>query len=134
MIVPMKKVTLLAMESEKNSSLAALRDLGVMQIESKNTAASADTADLKETLLAGKRLLTALEKHFEVRTGKPGPALNGATALAKVEEILEKRTAVLNGIKHFYVPTMCRKMGMKAMIHSHGLTWLLPLKCLILPC
>ena len=41
MIVPMKKVTLLAMESEKNSSLAALRDLGVMQIESKNTAASA---------------------------------------------------------------------------------------------
>ena len=98
MIVPMKKVTLLAMESEKNSSLAALRDLGVMQIESKNTAASADTADLKETLLAGKRLLTALEKHFEVRTGKPGPALNGATALAKVEEILEKRTAVLNDL------------------------------------
>ena len=50
MIVPMKKVTLLAMESDKNASLAALRDLGVMQIESKNAVPSANTADLKETL------------------------------------------------------------------------------------
>ena len=33
MIVPMKKVTLLALKSEQDSALVALRSLGVMQIE-----------------------------------------------------------------------------------------------------
>jgi V/A-type H+-transporting ATPase subunit I len=96
MIVPMKKVTLLAMESEKASTLAALRDLGVMQIESSNAVTSANTAELNDSFNSGKRLLTALEKHSACRTAKTGSALRGQTALAKVEEILEKRSAVQN--------------------------------------
>ncbi|MBQ9775351.1 MAG: hypothetical protein IJW17_04860 [Lentisphaeria bacterium] len=98
MIVPMKKVTLLAMESESNSTLSALRDLGVMQIESRNAAVSANTAELNDTLSESRRTLTALEKHFAGRTGKPGSTLSGQHALAKAEEIFEKRSAVLNDL------------------------------------
>ena len=96
MIVPMKKVTLLAMESEAQSSLNALRDLGVMQIESHDGAPSVNTAGLAENIVSGKRLLSALEKYFSDHKGRSGSAKNGREALAELEEILEKRSAVLN--------------------------------------
>ena len=53
MIVPMKKVTLLALGSEENSALTALRRLGVMQVELAKGNESGNTQQLAEAFAPG---------------------------------------------------------------------------------
>ena len=53
MIVPMKKVTLLALGSDENSALTALRRLGVMQVELVKGNESGQTQQGKKQKRAG---------------------------------------------------------------------------------
>lgn len=97
MIVPMKKVTLLALESETDSTLAALRALGVMQIELQKGAPSACSAELAEECETDRRTLGSLEKLFRDRKDKPDQAKakhSGAEALELAGSLLEERSAV----------------------------------------
>ena len=64
MIVPMKKVTLLALKSDKENALDALRDLGVMQI-TLSTTVSDETHARREYLLRAERVLSALRQIAE---------------------------------------------------------------------
>ena len=65
MIVPMKKVTLLALKSEQDSALVALRSLGVMQIEQLRVGASDSAQQLKEEFDSGSRIVGELDKLFK---------------------------------------------------------------------
>ena len=61
MIVPMKKVTLITLQNECESALHALRDLGVMQIES-GEHFSDDSVAAAERVNGLKRVLSLLEQ------------------------------------------------------------------------
>jgi len=90
MIVPMKKVLLLALESHAKEALEELRNAGVMQID-RAEQSSADTASLLEKRAHALRILAELEK-----TGSGGtadPSLSGAQVLEHAAAALEKRNA-----------------------------------------
>ncbi len=99
MIVPMKKVVLLAVASEQTDALAALRNLGVMQIEP-GKKSSPGTAELQETLAESRRALQAIEKAAgdsapPVASGKNKSCGSGAEVLemaAKLSGCQEKLT------------------------------------------
>ena len=61
MIVPMKKITLLAMAADEDAVLSGLRSLGVMQLE-KFGAVSGTSSALNEQLLSTRRVISVLEK------------------------------------------------------------------------
>ena len=78
MIVPMKKVLLLALESEAHSALEELRNAGVMQIDS--AAQSSNAALLiAENRSHAEKILAELEK-FDVAED-PASTLTGAEVL-----------------------------------------------------
>ena len=99
MIVPMKKVVLLALESGAREALEELRNAGVMQID-RAEQGSADTASLLEKRAHALRILAELE-----RIGKPAaapdPALSGAEVLEHAAAALEKRNAAESDAEKF---------------------------------
>ena len=60
MIVPMKKVLLLALKSEQQSTLTQLRDLGVVEVVAGELADSADRSRSSALLAALDRVIGAL--------------------------------------------------------------------------
>ena len=90
MIVPMKKVLLLALESDARNALEELRNAGVMQIDSAGQSSN-DTLLITEDRNRAERILAELEK-FDV---EPDPAskISGAQLLQQAQAALEKRTA-----------------------------------------
>lgn len=92
MIIPMKKVTLLCLEQDKNAVLEKLRSLGVMQIKYAKTPESDDVTALtkqsSEAEYAARLLLT------EEGEAVKADAVPGADAVAKVLALNEERIAL----------------------------------------
>ena len=72
MIVPMKKVTLLALGTEQDEALTALRGLGVMQVETIRSSASENAQQLAEELSEATRITGELEKLVQENGGGAG--------------------------------------------------------------
>ncbi len=106
MIVPMKKVTLIALAAEQNEALSGLRDLGVMQIEKICKGGSENALRLAEACSAGAKCAADLEK-FAARHGiapgkESGPAVSGGRALGEGGTLLaeyEKLSGELEQIR-----------------------------------
>ena len=90
MIVPMKKVLLLALESDSRNALEELRNAGVMQINNAEQSSN-DTLLLVENRSKAERVLAELEK-FDA-DADPASKLTGTQVLEKAQSALEKRTA-----------------------------------------
>ena len=97
MIVPMKKVTLLALGSDENSALTALRRLGVMQVELVKGRESGQTQQIAESHDAARRVLISLRK-FKAGCEKcdnlpkeDGKRRSGAEVVAQASELLDSR-------------------------------------------
>lgn len=93
MIVPMKKVMLLALGAEQDDALTALRGLGVMQVETVRSAASENAQQLTEDLAEAIRVTGELEKLLRENGGEvpPGRHCSGAEVLEAVADLLDKR-------------------------------------------
>ena len=90
MIVPMKKVLLLALESDSRNALEELRNAGVMQINNAEQSSN-DTLLIVENRSKAERVLAELEK-FDA-DADPASKLTGTQVLEKAQSALEKRTA-----------------------------------------
>ena len=90
MIVPMKKVLLLALESDARNALEELRNAGVMQIDNAEQSSN-DTLLIVENRSKAERVLAELEK-FDA-DADPESKRTGAEVLEKAQNALEKRTA-----------------------------------------
>ena len=93
MIVPMKKVTLLALGTEQDEALTALRGLGVMQVETIRSTASENAQQLAEQLSEATRVTGELEKLLRENGGATpqGKPRSGAEALEEAADLLGKR-------------------------------------------
>lgn len=93
MIVPMKKVTLLALGTEQDEALTALRGLGVMQVETIRSTASENAQQLAEELSEAPRVTGELEKLLRENGGATpqGKPRSGAEALEEAADLLGKR-------------------------------------------
>ena len=93
MIVPMKKITLLAMASAEQEVLTGLRSLGVMQIESFGAVSGASTA-VNDRLMSVRRVISVLEKHSAVTGIASG--VSGEQACAAAADHIEDCAGVEN--------------------------------------
>lgn len=93
MIVPMKKVTLLALGTEQDEALTALRGLGVMQVETIRSTASENAQQLAEELSEATWVTGELEKLLRENGGATpqGKPRSGAEALEEAADLLGKR-------------------------------------------
>ena len=93
MIVPMKKVTLLALGTEQDEALTALRGLGVMQVETIRSTASENAQQLAEELSEATRVTGEPEKMLRENGGATpqGKPRSGAEALEEAADLLGKR-------------------------------------------
>ena len=93
MIVPMKKVTLLALGTEQDEALTALRGLGVMQVETIRSTVSENAQQLAEELSEATRVTGELEKLLRENGGATpqGKPRSGAEALEEAADLLGKR-------------------------------------------
>ena len=92
MIVPMKKITLLAVAAEEDRVLAELRSLGVMQIEMTG-AVSGTSSSLADRLAGTRRVLAALGELCPETPVQPS-SLPGETVCRNAAERLEKLSRV----------------------------------------
>lgn len=90
MIVPMKKVLLLALESDSRNALEELRNAGVMQIDSAEQSSN-DTLLIAENRSRAERILAELEK-FDVEA-LAVPEFSGSELLEKAASALERRSS-----------------------------------------
>jgi hypothetical protein len=90
MIVPMKKVLLLALESDSRNALEELRNAGVMQID-RAEQCSNDTLLITENRNRAERILAELEKQESEQA--ESSHLSGAEILDRAASAIEKRTA-----------------------------------------
>ena len=88
MIVPMKKITLLAMAADEDAVLSGLRSLGVMQLE-KFGAVSGTSSALSDQLLSTRRVIGVLEK-IQPSPAAELSAADGETVCRSAEENIEK--------------------------------------------
>ena len=95
MIVPMKKVLIFALAEERDAALAALRDLGVMQVELSERR-SDDSQQLAEHCDALNRTIAAFGRLVEDAENAPEtPDASGEKSEAEITALLERRTALL---------------------------------------
>ena len=89
----MKKVTLLALGTEQDEALTALRGLGVMQVETIRSTASENAQQLAEELSEATRVTGELEKLLRENGGATpqGKPRSGAEALEEAADLLGKR-------------------------------------------
>ena len=96
MIVPMKKVLLLAQASQKEDALKHLRDAGVMQITmTEDSSKSTDYA--ANTVLFARRVSEKLHRLAEESVGNagyPDSGLDGKTLLGKSGLLIEHISAI----------------------------------------
>ena len=93
MIVPMKKVTLLALASEQERALEVLRDLGVMQVELVGSVESENSQLLAEKLDGSRRVLAELGKlagDHAVEAAGAREELSGAAVLERAAALIER--------------------------------------------
>jgi V/A-type H+-transporting ATPase subunit I len=95
MIVPMKKVLIFALAEERDAALAALRDLGVMQVELSERR-SDDAQQLAERCDALNRTIAAFGRLVgDVGNAPERSGASGEKIEAEVSELLERRAALL---------------------------------------
>lgn len=103
MIVPMKKVTLLALEAEQTSALTALRNLGVMQVVvSKGNPSDLCTERIDEAVAAAKVYNTLKKLKDECKNCSMAPAISGAEAIERGASLLaskEQATSELESVR-----------------------------------
>ena len=88
MIVPMKKITLLAMAADEDAVLSGLRSLGVMQIEKFGAFSGTSTA-VNDRLMNTRKVIGVLEK-MQI-TPADAPSVSDGEALCRnAEENIEK--------------------------------------------
>lgn len=95
MIVPMKKVTLLALKTDEKNALEALRALGVMQITLSGSA-SDETYTLKERISRAGKIISALQQIAEDEKIKMSPAcsVDGRLVMEHAEKALARRSVL----------------------------------------
>ena len=98
MIVPMKKVTLLALQSDRESALSALRELGVMQIElsSQISECSAGAGDELNRMKRISSLLEQLALEKKLPAADSSDASAAPTVADRVSAITERRHTLDN--------------------------------------
>ena len=92
MIVPMKKITLLAMAAEEDSVLSELRSLGVMQIETLGAVSSVSTA-VSDRLMNARKVISFLEK-MQVEVAADPQKNNGGEICLKAASAMEELARV----------------------------------------
>lgn len=100
MIVPMKKVTLITLQSECENALVSLRDLGVMQVELDGRFSS-DSAAAAEKMNTYKRILSVLEQiavENKISTDFSAKAESAEKIADLVAAIIEQRTSIAGEI------------------------------------
>ena len=95
MIVTMKKVLLLALASDSRKALEALRNAGVMQINSAEQSSN-DTLLIAENRSRAERVLAELEKFDTEDAAAP---MSGAKVLEKAQRAIEERSDALNDME-----------------------------------
>ena len=90
MIVPMKKVLLLTLESEARNALEVLRNAGVMQIDQASQVSN-DTLLISENRNRAERILGELEK-FEAEPSEKSP-FSGTEILERAAAAIERRNS-----------------------------------------
>ena len=92
MIVPMKKVTVLALADHEEEALQQLRDLGVMHVVSTpGRSDSAEAGELSARLANARRAVTLLSQLDEVGAEAEDSAEAGARAAEQLLTLLEER-------------------------------------------
>ncbi len=100
MIVPMKKVTLLALEAEQTSALTALRNLGVMQVEIvKGTPSDLCTERIDEAAAAAKVYNTLKKLKDECKGCSMAPAVSGAEAIERGASLLASKEQTMSELE-----------------------------------
>ena len=97
MIVPMKKVTLLCLESQKVSALEKLRDLGMMQLDITGKAESEESQKTGKAFQDAKQVYNLLESYAGKKTGKKDlkiPEISGEEAVRQTLELIEQKAAL----------------------------------------
>lgn len=96
MIVPMKKVTLIALQSERESALDSLRDIGVMQIEldDRFSADSTAAADKINYLTRIYNICEQIAADKKLGTSGSASQADAERIAAEVSRIVERRSAV----------------------------------------
>ena len=99
MIVPMKKVTLIALQNDRESALTVLRDLGVMQIEldDKNSADSMTASGKWHRMQQVAATLEQLAAENELPEAEKMSSA-GADALADEVEFIQERRNTLSSL------------------------------------
>ena len=92
MIVPMKKITLLAVAAEEEKVLSKLRELGVMQIEMTGAVSTASSS-LSDRIAGTRRVLASLDE-LRQDADAPGEGISGETACRNAAEHLERLSRV----------------------------------------
>ncbi len=100
MIVPMKKVTLIALAEQQNETLTELRKLGVMQIEEIRKGGSEDAVRLADEFATGEKIAAEIEKFARRHNVTPntgsGSAAEGVTAIDEAAALIDESNR-LNG-------------------------------------
>ena len=97
MIVPMKKVTLLCLESQKVSALEKLRDLGMMQLDITGKAESEESQKTGKAFQDAKQVYNLLESYAGKKIGKKDlkiPEISGEEAVRQTLELIEQKAAL----------------------------------------
>ncbi len=98
MILPMKKVMLLAISGERENALRALRDVGVMQIDVQNAKPTPRSLEAAEAFRAACRVESELARFAEERKITPSddftPDRSDAEYLAGCRALLERRATL----------------------------------------
>lgn len=98
MIVPMKKVTLVCLESDRDDALRRLRELGVLHLVPYSPPQGADLEQTQRALARAKQALIALTQAAPetatAATFTPPAPTSGDALVAAVEQALAKRQAI----------------------------------------
>lgn len=107
MIVPMKKITVLSTEAQKENTLKALRDLGVMHIISLKTPSGASLNLAKDEMNTAQKALDALPakaKKESVVTGSSKALFQELKSLlAQKKELEEENAAIKSDLNRFSI-------------------------------
>jgi len=91
MITPMKKVTILCLDSDRQKSLETLRDLGILHVTPLKNPTGNGVNAAKNELLRVQKALDAIpeaRKNIESRE-----SVSGESVIAEVQKLLEMRKA-----------------------------------------
>lgn len=90
MIVPMKKVSILCLATEKEDALKNIRDLGVLHVEEAPAASTADREELQKAMAAVEKSRYALAARKTPATGATGRQSDGKKIFEQTDKLLNE--------------------------------------------